>query len=590
MDVLRAEREKSHLTNMQIIDDWKRNRMSKQKIVIDPITRIEGHLRIEVEIDEDNVITEAWASGQLFRGIETILIGRDPRDTGLIAQRICGVCTNVHYRASISAVEDAYKIAIPQNAEIIRNLVTLSLFVQDHMVHYYHLHSLDFVDITGALAADCALAASEAEKYSEHPYRNSSGHLDNIKEKLSGFVKAGRLGLFANGYWGHETYRLTPEQNLVHMNHYLEALRLQREISKAVAIFAGKTPHPQNLVVGGVTSVADMLNPQRLNDFLFIIKEVRDFIERAYLPDMAMIVDAYRDAIDAGEGRASGNFMCCGGYRFGKGNQLFESGVITAHDFENIADFDETKITEEASRSWYENDLPLSPYEGETKPFYTDLNEDGTLKSEGKYTWVKAPRYGGKVMEVGPLARMIVGYVKHSPVIRPYMERFMQKTGMKLIDFSTTIGRNAARAVEAQICCDYLFDTMSDLIENIKYYDETTWTKYRFEDLPKEAKGRGLFEVPRGVLGHFVRIEDAKVANYQAVVPTTWNASPKDANNSRGAYEESLIGIKLADPAAPLEVLRAIHSFDPCLACAVHVIDTRGRELAQYKIRAECSI
>ncbi len=564
--------------------------MSNRKIVIDPITRIEGHLRIEVEIDEENIVREAWASGQLFRGIETIVKGRDPRDVGLIAQRICGVCTNSHYRASISAVEDAYDITIPKNAEIIRNLVTLSLFVQDHIVHYYHLHSLDFVDVTGALSADCVKASVEAKQWCTHPYRNSPEHLESVQEKLGSFVKAGRLGLFANGYWGHSAYKLTPEQNLVHMNHYLEALTLQRDLSKAVAIFAGKTPHPQNLVVGGVTSVADMLNPQRLNDFLFIIKEVREFIERAYIPDMMMIVDAYRESIDAGEGRANGNFMGCGGYRFGSGHVLFESGVIRGHDFETIEPFDELKITEEASRSWYENDAPFSPYEGETTPFYTDLNADGTLKTEGKYTWVKAPRYDGAVMEVGPLARMVLGVAKRSPIILPYMERFMTKTGMELIDFSSTVGRNAARAVEAQICCDYLFDMMSDLIENIKYYDETTWTKYVFEELPKETKGRGLFEVPRGVLGHFVRIEDAIIANYQAVVPTTWNASPKDAKNSRGAYEESLIGLKLSDPSAPLEVLRVIHSFDPCLACAVHVMDVSGMELAQYKIRSGCPI
>jgi len=558
--------------------------MSNRKIVIDPITRIEGHLRIEVEIDENNVIREAWASGQLFRGIETILQGRDPRDAGLIAQRICGVCTNVHYRASISAVEEAYGITIPHNAEIIRNLVTLSLFVQDHIVHYYHLHSLDYVDITGALNADCLKASLEAQKWSANPYRNSVAHLESVKEKLSSYVKAGRLGLFANGYWGHEMYKLSPEQNLIHMNHYLEALNIQRDISKAIAIFAGKTPHPQNLVVGGVTSVAEILNPQRLNDFLFIIKDVRGFIERAYVPDMMMIVDAYRETITSGEGRASGNFMGCGGYRFGKQSVLFESGVIKGHDFGNIAPFDAAKITEEASRSWYENNEPLSPYEGETTPFYTDLNEDGTLKSEGKYSWVKAPRYDGEVMEVGPLARMIIGYSKNSPVIRPYMERFMKSTQMELIDFSTTIGRNAARAVEAQICCDYLFDMMSDLIENVKYFDETTWTKYSFEEMPHEAKGAGIFEVPRGVLGHFIRIEDAKIANYQAVVPTTWNASPKDSANRRGAYEESLIGITLSNPEQPLEVLRTVHSFDPCLACAVHVIDATGRELSEYKL------
>ena len=563
--------------------------MSTKKIVIDPITRIEGHLRIEVEVDENNRVTEAWASGQLFRGIETILKGRDPRDSGLIAQRICGVCTNVHYRASISAVEDAYGIALPKNAEIIRNMVTLALFVQDHIVHYYHLHSLDYVDVVSALDADPGDAAEVAKKYHDYPYRTSRGHMSSIKEKLASFVKAGRLGLFANGYWGHKAYRFTPEQNLVHMNHYLEALRVQRDLSKAVAIFAGKTPHPQNLVVGGVTSVADMLNPQRLNDFMFILKDTRDFIERAYIPDMKMAVEAYRDEIKAGDGRGSGNFMAVGGYRFGKGDALFEGGVITAHDFDNIEAFDDAYITEEASRSWYADDAPTSPYDETTEPFYTDLNEDGTLKSEGKYSWVKAPRYKGKPMEVGPLSRMIVGYLKDSKVVKPYVQRFMDATGLELMDFSTTLGRNAARAIEAQICCDYVFDFCSDLIENIKYYDEETWTKYVFEQLPTEAKGRGIFEVPRGVLSHFVRIEDAKIANYQAVVPTTWNASPKDGKGARGPYEESLVGITLADTAAPLEVLRVVHSFDPCLACAVHVIDAKGKELSSYKIDPSCT-
>ncbi|MDX1295503.1 MAG: nickel-dependent hydrogenase large subunit [Sulfurimonadaceae bacterium] len=563
--------------------------MSK-KIVIDPITRIEGHLRIEVEVDENNKVTEAWASGQLFRGIETILKGRDPRDTGLIAQRICGVCTNVHYRASISAVEDAYGIALPKNAEIIRNLVTLSLFVQDHIVHYYHLHSLDYVDVVSALDADPNDAAETAKQYHDHPYRNSRGHLSAVKEKLASFVKAGRLGLFANGYWGHAAYKFSPEENLIHMNHYLEALRIQRELSKAVAIFAGKTPHPQNLVVGGVTSVADMLNPQRLNDFMFLLKDTRDFIERAYIPDMKMAVKAYGEEIKSGHGRGSGNFMACGGYRFGKSEQLFEEGVITAHDFGNIEAFDDAYITEEASRSWYADDAARSPYDESTEPHYTDLNDDGTLKSEGKYSWVKAPRYKGLPMEVGPLARMVIGYLKDSKIIKPYMQRFMDATGMELIDFSTTLGRNAARAVEAQICCDYIFDFCSDLIENIKYYDEETWTKYVFDQLPLEAKGRGIFEVPRGVLSHFVRIEEAKIANYQAVVPSTWNASPKDGKGARGPYEESLVGITLADTAAPLEVLRVVHSFDPCLACAVHVVDAKGKELSHYRIDPVCSV
>ncbi len=564
--------------------------MGTKKIVIDPITRIEGHLRIEVEVDENNIVREAWASGQLFRGIETILKGRDPRDAGLIAQRICGVCTNVHYRASISAVEDAYNIALPKNAEIIRNLVTLALFVQDHIIHYYHLHSLDYVDVVSALDADVDQAVEAAKNYHSNPYQNSSSHLNSVQNKLGSFVKAGRLGLFANGYWGHSAYKFTPEENLIHMSHYLEALRVQREMSKAIAIFAGKTPHPQNLVVGGVTSVADMLNPQRLNDFMFIIKDAHDFIQRAYIPDMKMAIKAYKDEMKAGAGRGSGNFLAVGGYRFGKAEQLFEGGVITGHDFEKIEEFDDAYITEEASRSWYADDAATVPYDESTEPLYTDLNDDGSLKSEGKYSWVKAPRYKGKPMEVGPIARMLMGYLKDSKVIKPYVQGFMDETDMELMDFSTTLGRNAARALEAQICCDYIFDFCSDLIENIKYYDEQTWTKYVFEELPLQAKGRGIFEVPRGVLSHFIRIDDAKISNYQAVVPTTWNASPKDASGIRGPYEESLIGIRLEDTSSPLEVLRVVHSFDPCLACAVHVIDTKGRELSAYKIKAACSL
>lgn len=556
----------------------------KQKIVIDPVTRIEGHLRVEIEVDENNVVTEAWASGQLFRGIETILKGRDPRDTGLIAQRICGVCTNSHYRASITAVENAYEIVPPRNAEIVRNLVSLALFVQDHIVHYYHLHSLDYVDVVSALSADCEQASKIAHQWHKQPYNCSQGDLAAVQEKLGSFVKAGRLGLFANGYWGHQQYKLSPEENLIHMNHYLEALRIQREVSKAIAIFAGKTPHPQNLVVGGVTSVMDMLNPQRLNDYLFIIKDTQEFLKRAYLPDMKMVVAAYNDDIKAGFGRGRGNFMTSGGFPLGDDEPLFESGVIWAHDFDKIDAFDVTHITEEASRSWYADEAPTSPFDETTEPLYTDLNDDGTLKTEGKYSWIKAPRYQGEPMEVGPVARMLIGYLQGGKFVKPYMQHFMDDTGMELIDFSSSVGRNAARAVEAEVVCDMIFGFVSELIENIKYYDEETWTKYDFESLPTTTKGCAVVEVPRGTLSHFVRIDEAKVQNYQAVVPTTWNASPKDANGQRGPYEEAIVGLQLADPQQPLEVLRAVHSFDPCLACAVHVIDAKGKTLAEHRV------
>jgi quinone-reactive Ni/Fe-hydrogenase large subunit len=558
-----------------------------KKIIIDPITRIEGHLRVEVEVDEQNIIQEAWASGQLFRGIEIIMQGKDPRDTPLVAQRICGVCTNSHYRASTRATEDAYKIEIPKNAKIIRDLVSLSLFIQDHIVHYYHLHSFDFVDVVSALSADPAKASQIAYQFSKNPYRNSVDHLSSVKQKLVDFVNAGKLGIFSNGYWGHETYKFSPEENLLHMSHYFEALRIQREISAAIAIFGGKTPHPQYMVIGGVTSIMDMLSASRVNDFMAIMKNINDFIQRAYIPDMKMLCNAYADELKNENGSANGNFMCVGGYNFGRGDRIFESGVIFDFDFANICDFDESKITEEANRAWYENEAKTSPLDGDTKPFYTDLNDDGSLKTEGKYSWIKAPRYDGKAMEVGPLSRMVVGWAKNSKVIKPYVQDFLDEFNISIKQMCGTIGRNAARALEAQICSEFIFDFVNDLLENVKYYDEKVWTKYDFASLPANAKGRGIFEVPRGVLAHFINIENASVKNYQAVVPTTWNASPKDELGKRGAYEESLIGIKLADTTKPLEVLRVIHSFDPCIACAVHIIDTKTKkELAKYKVNS----
>ena len=554
-----------------------------KKIVIDPITRIEGHLRAEVEIDENNVVKEAYVSGQLFRGIEIILKGRDPRDAGLLAGRICGVCTNSHFRAAVSAVEDAYGIHAPQNAEIIRDLMSLALFLQDHVVHFYHLHLLDFVDVTKALEADPKLTSKMGHRYSSRPYANSHTHYIAVKEKLQKFVKAGKLGLFSNGYWGHKAYKLSPEENLLLLSHYLEALKFQSNISRAIAIFGAKTPHPQTIVVGGVTSVADILNPQRLNDFIFILKEAKEFIDRAYLPDVKLITQAYKDEIKAGTGSSVGNFLCVGGYRFGKEDQLFEGGVIYGYDLNDIKPFEESKITEKIERAWYEGDTP----------HYTDLNEDGTLKTENcddKYSWIKAPRYDGRTMECGPLARVLVSYQKGNRFIKPFVDEFLSACGLELMDLSTTVGRNAARAIESAYIGEYLFKFINRLVENIKYYDTVTWSTYQFDALPVKAKGRAFFEVPRGVLSHFVNIEDQKIKNYQVIAPTTWNASPKDSKDQRGPYEEALIGIKLEDPSKPLEVLRVLHSFDPCLACAVHIIDARGKDLGRYKINSICSI
>jgi len=549
-----------------------------KKVVIDPITRIEGHLRAEVEVDESGVVREAYVSGQLFRGIEIILKDRDPRDAGLMAGRICGVCTNSHFRGAVMAVEDAYSLEVPTNAEIIRDLMAMALFIEDHVVHFYHLHSLDFVDVTSALAADAKLTSKEAHKYSDRPYRNSHSHYEQTIKKLQNFVDAGKLGPFSNGYWGHSDYRLTPEQNLIMISHYLEALKFQTKISKAIAIFGGKTPHPQSIVVGGITSVADMLNPQRLNDYLFVIKEAKEFIDRAYLPDAKLLASAYRDEIKAGVGRANGNFMSVGGYEFEGEQKLFCDGVIYGHDFENIEDFDESKVTEEVDRAWYKED----------EVFYTDLNEDGSLKTQkndDKYSWIKAPRYDGKVMESGPLARVLISYKQENSTIKSFVDEFLDATNLELIDLSTTVGRNAARAIESGYICEYIFKLVSQLIQNIKYYDTETWGKYEFEKLDKDAKGRAFLEVPRGTLSHFINIKNQKIDNYSVIAPTTWNATPKNFDGARGAYEEALIGIKIEDTSKPLEVLRVLHSFDPCLACAVHIIDTKGKELSSYKIK-----
>lgn len=554
--------------------------MSLKKIVIDPITRIEGHLRIEVEVDDDNVVQDAWASGQLFRGIETILQGRDPRDAGLLAGRICGVCTNSHFRGAITCVEDAYSLKIPKNAEIIRDLMAMALFIQDHVVHFYHLHSLDYVDVTSALKADPKMTSKEAHKYHEKPFRNSHSHYEETLKKLENFVKSGKLGPFANGYWGHGAYKLSSEQNLILISHYLEALKFQTKISKAVAIFGAKTPHPQTLVVGGVTSVADMLNPQRVNDYLFIIKEAQEFIQRAYFPDAKLLAKVYRDEIKAGVGRANGNYMSSGGYSFEAEKKLFSDGVIYNHDFENVQEFDPTKITEEVDRAWYDASTPQQEVN------YTDLNSDGTLKTakkDDKYSWIKAPRYDNKTMETGPLARLLISYSKKNPLITSFVDEFLKETDLELIDLCTSVGRNAARAIESSYVCEYIFKLVSELLQNIKYYDTDTWTKFSFDALESQTTGRVFLEVPRGTLCHFINIQDAKIENYSVIAPTTWNATPKNFDGLRGAYEEGLIGLKIEDREKPLEVLRVIHSFDPCLACAVHVIDAKGKELAKYK-------
>lgn len=584
----------------------------RKHIIVDPITRIEGHLRIEAIIDENNKIVDAYSSSTMFRGIETILKGRDPRDCGLMAMRICGVCTGTHYQRSIEAVEDAFKITIPKNARLVRNLIQGTLYLHDHLVHFYHLHALDFVDVLSATKADPAKTAEEAEKWANiagHPPAISGeGAFKAVQDRVIKFAKEGRLGIFGNGYWGNKHYKLTPEQNLIGVAHYLKALDIQREMAKMQAIFGGKNPHPQSIVVGGVTCVQDIKNPARIALFKQLLEQSRAFIKGAYLPDIYMAGTMYaeeatdKDATYKGVGGTGGgllNYMSYGDFRlddtgFYNAKTLFPSGLVLEGDISKVFEVDPAKITEDVTHSWYKGDQPLHPYDGETIPEYTGLERkaDGYayLKTDEKYSWIKSPRYDGKPVEVGPLARMVVGYVKGDPKIKKYVDNFLTRSKLPITVLFSTVGRTAGRAIETELMGDTMMEWVDELAKNAASGDLSTWTEFDFDVVAADTKGMGLAEAPRGSLGHWVKIKDGKVTNYQAVVPSTWNAGPRDAKGQLGAYEASLIGTKVANPEEPLEIIRTVHSFDPCIACAVHVLDTKGKELAVYKVDPNCAL
>lgn len=581
--------------------------MSNKHIIVDPITRIEGHLRIEAVIDENNVIKDAYASSTMFRGIETILKGRDPRDAGLLAMRICGVCTGTHYQRSIEAVEHAFGVTIPKNARLVRNLLQGALYIHDHVVHFYHLHGLDWIDITSALKADPAKAEEESFKWCKTPYGTGRGELIKIQERLTKFVKQGRLGLFANGYWGNKHYKLTPEQNLIGVAHYLQALDMQRDMSKLMAIYGGKMPHPQSIVVGGVTCVQDIINPARNAEFKSLLTKARDFIKNAYMSDIAMAGTVYADEALDGTGAGLKNYMAYGGFRlddndFYKASLLFPRGVVLNGDLSKVIPFDQSKVTEDVTHSWYDAPAPQHPFDGTTNPHYTGLEKkaDGLayLKTEEKYSWIKSPIYDDTRVEVGPLARMVVGVASKDKRITGYVMGFLERLGGLLgldkaapasVLFST-VGRTAARAIESEMMADVMMEWIDELAANVAAGDHSTWTEFDFDSVSKEAKGYGLEEAPRGALGHWVKIKEGRIENYQAVVPSTWNAAPRDGKGRMGAYEAALIGTKVADPEQPLEILRTVHSFDPCIACAVHIVDTKGKELGHFKVSTSCSI
>ena len=571
--------------------------MANKHLVIDPITRIEGHLRIEAIIDENNVVVDAFSSSTMFRGIEEILKGRDPRDCGLLAMRICGVCTGTHYQRSIEAVEHAFNITIPKNARLVRNLIQGALYLHDHIVHFYHLHALDWVDITKALDADPKATVAEAQKWAalsgQKPWNASEDVYSEVQSRVTRYVKQGRLGIFGNAYWGSKGFKLTPEQNLIGLSHYLDALELQRELAKMMAIFGGKNPHPQSFVVGGVTCVQDIKNPARIAEFKQILKKAQKFTKQSYLPDVYMAGTMYADEALEGIGGGIGNYMCYGGFNqddlpFYESSKLFPSGIVKNRDLTKVFDIDQTKITEDVTHAWYEGTTNLHPYDGVTKPAYTGFarKEDNIayLDTKNKYSWIKSPLYDDERMEVGPLARMIVGVARGDERISKYVTTFLKNGNLPIKVLFSTVGRTAARAIETELMVDIMMTWIDELASNVAHGDLSTWTEFNFDNVSKDAQGFGMEEAPRGGLGHWIKIKDGKVANYQAVVPSTWNAAPRDYKGRMGAYEASLIGTKVANPDQPLEILRTIHSFDPCIACAVHIIDTNGKELGVYKV------
>jgi len=546
-----------------------------KRIIVDPITRIEGHLRIEVEIEGGKVVN-AWSSGQMFRGIEMILQGRDPRDAHHFVQRSCGVCTYVHAISSVRAVDDAFKVQIPKNARLIRNLMHGAQYQHDHLVHFYHLHALDWVDIVSALKADPQKTAALSDNVSNAKFGGAK-YFKEVQQRVQTFVDSGQLGPFANAYWGHPAYKMPPEANLMAVAHYIEALRLQARTARLHAIFGGKNPHPQSLVVGGVTCVAD-LTADRIAEFLYITKETQDFIRNVYVPDLLAVASFYKDWGGIG---GTTNFLAWGDFPASEKEPeslYMPRGVIMKRDLAKVQMADHVKVTEDVTRSWYEKGSPKHPYDGETKP----LQEDPKYQPDkGKYSWMKAPRYNGEPCEVGPLARVLVAYAKGHQDIKPLVDSTLKTLQIPATALFSTLGRTAARALETLAIGDSMQVWVGELLDNIKSGDTRTYQSY---EIPDSGEGVGLNDVPRGALGHWVKVKDKKIANYQYVVPSTWNLSPRDAKGKMSPVEEALIGTPVADPKQPLEILRTVHSFDPCIACAVHVIDPHSNQVYKVKV------
>ena len=566
------------------------------RVVVDPVTRIEGHLRIEAEVD-GGVVRDAWSSSTMFRGIEIILKGRDPRDAWAFTQRICGVCTTVHAIASIRAVENAIGAAPPPNARLLRNLIIGAQAVQDHVVHFYHLHALDWVDIVSALSADPVKTSSLAESISDWPLC-SAKYFASVRDRVKGFVDRGQLGPFANAYWGHPAYHLPPEANLMAVAHYLEALDWQREFIKMHAVLGGKNPHLQSFLVGGMATPIDpnsqaALNSGTVAELKQLVAKARDFVVRVYIPDLLAVASFYKDW--AGHGRGVGNYLVYGEYPeddSAKPSLFLPGGVIRGRDLSKVEPFDQSKVTEYVAHSWYQYEqgdgAALHPSKGETQPAYNGPKPPYDrlyTEATSKYSWLKSPRYDDQPMEVGPLARMLVAYASGHARVKELVGAVLKTLNVGPEALFSTLGRVAARGIETQVLAEKLSDWVDALGGNmasgeLRIHDNSKWDPNTW---PAEALGAGFHEAPRGALGHWVSIRDGVINNYQCIVPSTWNAGPRDAKNRRGPYEEALLGTPVADVQRPVEILRTVHSFDPCMACGVHVVDAKRQEIVRVR-------
>ena len=565
----------------------------KKRISIDPITRIEGHLRIDCEI-ENGVVTNAWSSGTMWRGMENIVKGSDPRDAWMIMQRICGVCTTVHAIISVRAVEDALGAKVPVNAQYIRNMILSAHSMHDHIVHFYQLSAMDWVDITAALNADPDKAAEMLKGVSTWGL-NSANEFRNVQNKIKSLVESGQLGIFANGYFGHPAMKLPPEVNLIAVAHYLQALECQRDCNRIVALLGGKTPHIQNLAIGGVANPINLdsqsvLNLERLMFVKSCIDRLNDFVTQVYRVDAAIIAAYYPEWLNLG--KTSGNYLSVPEYPIDGDNSKFAltGGYIENFDISTFRSITQQKdefvvkgIKESGKHAWYEDDEPLEPWAGLTRPKYTGWQD------EGKYSWVKAPSFYGKVVEVGPLAYLMCNLANenkdtlhHFNHIKGLYEKLSGNT-LSVDHLHSTLGRIIARTVHCCVLNNILEQQWKLLVDNIGTGDTIAYLK---TDIPQtgEFKGVGFGEVPRGMLSHWVVVKNGKIENYQAVVPSTWNAGPRNQNDEMGPYELSIIGTPVADPTKPLEVVRTIHSFDPCMSCAVHVVNTENGEVTQVKV------